>query len=319
MSLKSMINIAITAIAAVLFAGVMSTTHADIAERDLPEGTQWYAHADLAAMRDSVTGRQILAFLDDEVFAELEEETGIRLQDDLRAATVFGGVGKQDGALVLNGEISEKNRAKINAIMELYGEYSKDTRKGIEIYALDKRQRSGDSRDGDSEDMFAEDRTTFVAFGKRKQTLITQNKARLDEFVDAGGRLEQRRKMDKPGSLLVLQADKSMVKAGMNAGAGIKEDEDWDSNILQHMRQVAVVLSDKEGKAAIEAELVTANEQLAESIKNIVQGLISIKSLDQDEDREVLEMLSSIRLDQSGATIKASMLIDPETLKEMAD
>ncbi len=301
-----------------LFA-MSATARADIAEQDLPANVQWYAHADLLAMKGSVTGRHILDFLDDEVFEELEEDTGINLKNELEAATIFGGAEPADGAVVLYGPISEKNRTKMQAVMELRGEYSKASRKGVDIFTLDKRKGKGEKVDDDSDDMFAEDRTTYIAFSKRKQTLITQNKAQLDAFVSAGGELERRKKIENPGSLLVLQANKSMIKAGMNAGAGIKDEADWDSNILQHMRQIALVLSDKEGKAAIEAQLVTANEELAESIKNIVQGLIAIKSLDQDEDREVLAMLRSIKLDQTGATIRASMLVDPDMLKEFAD
>lgn len=303
----------------ILLMAIAVNAGADIAERDLPENVQWYAHADLAAMEGSVTGRYLLEFLEEEVFAELEEETGIALRSDLTAVTVFGGDGPQDGAVLLSGNISDKNRKKINAVIELYGDYSKEMRKGTEVFALDKREREGKSLDVDDNDMFAEGRTTYVAFGKKGETLLTQNKSRLDAFVSAGGKLEGRSRAGKVGSLLVLEADRSMVKAGMNAGAGIKDGGDWDSSVLKHMRQVALVLSDKDGKAAVEAQLTTANEQLAESIRNIVQGVISIKALDDKEDADVLEMLRSIRLEQSGSTIRASMLLDPETLKEFID
>ena len=302
----------------VLFAAA-AAGHADIAEQNLPENAQWYAHADLAAMQDSVTGRYMLDFLEDEVFKELEQDTGIRLQEDVTAVTVFGGEESRDGAVVLYGKISEKNRTKINALMELYGDYTSDRRKGTEVFAVDKRKQDGKSLDDDSQDMFEEGRTTYIAFSKKDQTLITQSKSRLEAFVSAGGTLEKRQRLARPGSLLVLEADRSLMKAGMNANAGIKDDGEWDSNILQHMRQVAMVLSDKDGKAAVEAQLVTANEQLAESLKNIVQGVISIKSLDESADKGVLQMLRSIRLQQSGTVIRASVLLDPDTLKEFVD
>lgn len=318
MSYKTLIRYIISAFSLLL---VATLARADLAEGDLPADVQWYGHADLSAMEKSVTGRRILDFLDDEVFEELEEDTGITLQEDLQAVTVFGGAGEQDGAIVLFGEISEKNRTKIQAVMELRTEYSKENRRGIEIFTLESRSKKGKNADwdSDSDDMFSGDKTTYVAFSKRKQTLITQNKSRLDAFVKAGGELERRSKLESPGTLLVLKADKSMVKAGMNANAGIAEKGDWDSNILQHMRQIALVLSDKDDKAAIEAQLVTGNEQLAESLKNIVQGVISIKSLDQDGDPKLMEMLRSIKLDLDGATIRASILLDPDMLEEVID
>lgn len=292
---------------------------ADLASEDLPPNTQWYAHADFSAMESSATGRHILAFLEKEVFSELEKETGIALREDLRAATVFGGVGAQDGAVVLYGPISEKNRTKMQALMELYGDYQKDARKGVEIYALDRRKRDQDSDDSDSDELFSEDRTTYVAFSKRDQVLLTQSRARLDSFVGAGGRFEGVGRDRKAGSLLVLKADKSMVNAGMNARAGIAADNDWNSNILRHMEQVALVLSDQAGKALVQARLVTSNQELAESIKNIVQGVISIKALDNDEDPSVLALLRSVKLDLDGATINASVLLEPDMLKEIVD
>lgn len=310
---KTLIHLIITSFAAF---GLVAGAHADIAAEDLPENVQWYAHADFKEMQGSVTGRYLLDFLEQEVFSELEQETGISLKEDLQAATVFGGKAQNDGAVVLYGKISDKNRTKMQALMEIYGEYQKETRKGVEVYAVNKRARDGKSADDDSSDLFSEARTTYLAFGKRNQTLITQNQQQLDDFLSAGGRITRSKSADRPGSLLVLQADQSMVKAGMNSTAGISDKSDWNSNILQHMQQIALVLSDQSGKAAIEAQLVTSNQELAESIKNIVQGLISIKSLDQDEDPEVLKLLRSIRLELAGATIKARMLIDPEMLRE---
>lgn len=293
--------------------------NADIASESLPGNAQWYAHADLQAMQESRTGRHILAFLDEEVFSELEDETGITLKDDLQAATIFGGRSPADGAVVLYGKISEKNRTKMQALMELYGDYSEERRNGVEIFTLDRRQRSGESLDDDSDEVFSEARTTYVAFSKRDQLMLTQSRERLEKFVAAGGRLRDNGDRKTQGKLLVLQADKSLVNAGMNAGAGISADNDWDSSILQHMRQVAIVLAEEQGKAAIEAHLVTSNQELAESIKNIVQGVISIKALDQNEDPEMLQILRSVKLQLAGSTIQARVLVDPDVLKEFMD
>lgn len=312
MSIKLLIRLVL--VIPVMFV-LASTGFADMARDDLPPDVQWYAHADFKEMEGSVTGKYILDFLDKEVFSELRDETGIDLRKDLEAALVFGGHSKRDGAVVVYGKISDRNRTKINALMELYGEYEREMRKGTEVFSLNKRSTSDD--DDDSGDMFVESRTTYVAFGKRNQTMITQNRGQLDAFVEAGGQVRQGRKAPQAGSLLVLQADRSLVKAGMNAGAGIADGGDWNSNVLQHMERIALVLADQSGNAAIDVELVTNKPELAESIKNILQGLISIKALDQDEDPEVLALLRNIRLELAGASIRASMVVDPERLREM--
>lgn len=298
------------------FAFLATTATAGMARQDLPQNVQWYAHADFKEMEGSITGKYILDFLEKEVFSELREKTGIDARKDLEAITVFGGRNKRDGAVVLYGKISEKNRTKTQALMELYGDYDREVSKGIEVFSLTKRESgSADSDEQDSDDMFLESRTTFIAFGKRGQTLVTQNRGELDAFIAEGGRVTLGKKPEQAGSLLILQADQSLVKAGMNAGAGIANHEDLSSNVLKHMEQVALVLADSSGKAAVDLQLVTNKPELAESIKNILQGLISIKSLDQDEDPEVLALLSSVKLELLGSTIKASMLLDPEMLR----
>ncbi len=310
---NNLLNYIIFLVGAALLA---SNAAAELAREDLPPDVQWYAHADFKEMEGSVTGKYILDFLEKEVFSELREETGIDARRDLTAVTVFGGQLRSDGAVVLFGKISDKNRTKIQALMELYGDYERDAQKGVEIFSLRKRDAGPRTSESDSDEMFLESRTTHIAFGKHAQTLITQSRAQLDAFVAAGGRVTRGKQPEQAGSLLILKADRGLVKAGMNSGAAIAGGQDWSSNVLRHMQQVALVLADQSGKAAIDLQLVTNKPELAESIRNILQGLISIKSLDRDEDPHVQALLNSIKLDLVGSTIRATMLLDPEILKE---
>lgn len=296
-----------------------SSAAAEITPEDLPQDVQWYAHADFREMQASVTGKYILDFLEKEVFSKLRDETGIDVRKDLEAATIFGGRGAHDGAVVLFGKLSEKNRTKVQAVMELYGDYERELSKGVEVFALTKRNAEAEAVNDDNDEMFLESRTTFIAFGKREQILITQNRGQLDAFVEAGGRVVRAKKPEQAGSLLILQAERGLVKAGMNAGAGVADKEDWSSNVLRHMQQAALVLADQSGNAAVELQLITNKPELAESIRNILQGLISIKALDQDEDPKVLALLNSVKLDLVGSTIRASMVMDPGMLRKILD
>lgn len=308
----------ISRLAVILFSLLIVTgANADIADSDLPTDVSWYAHADLKEMKSSVTGRYILDFLEKEVFSELRNETGIDLSDDLEAAMIFGGQGAQDGSVVLFGKISDKNRTKMQALMEIYGEYDRETSKGVELFSINKRD--ADQASDDKSDMFSESRTTYLAFGKRGQTMISQSRSQIDAFTKEGGRVARGENPQQAGKLLVLKASNGLVKAGMNAGAGVADGEHWNSQILQHMDQVGLVLADRSGNAALDIQLVTKKPELAESIKNILQGLIAIKALDQDEDPKLMAILRSVKLESSGAMIRASAEMDPEVLKKIFD
>ena len=79
------------------------------------------------------------------------------------------------------------------------------------------------------------------------------------------------------GALLVLSAEKTMLQAGMNSAAFADDDgSGWDSNILRNTEQVAFMIAAAANKLALEAQLITTEPEMDESLASVVRGLISL-------------------------------------------
>jgi hypothetical protein len=66
-----------------------ATMLAAVGPEDLPEASKWYFHADFEEMRSSEAGKHLYAWLQDEVFEEVVEETGIDLEKETDQITAL--------------------------------------------------------------------------------------------------------------------------------------------------------------------------------------------------------------------------------------
>ncbi len=117
------------------------------------------------------------------------------------------------------------------------------------------------------------------------------------------------------GALFVLSADKTFVQAGMQAdNMAIEDDDDWESNILRNTKQAALLLADKDGMIAIEAQLVSTDPKMAEAIGGIVNGLISLQALNSDLDPEIQDLIRNTRVEVQDNTLSINTVIDPDVV-----
>lgn len=115
------------------------------------------------------------------------------------------------------------------------------------------------------------------------------------------------------GALLVLTAEKALLQAGMNTGA-MKDDgdDDLDSKILRNTEQVAFLLAIVKDKLAIEAELITTDAAMAESLASVARGLISLVAFDDSMDAETMAVLQSTKIEAKGNSLSLSLAVDPD-------
>ncbi len=138
----------------------------------------------------------------------------------------------------------------------------------------------------------------------------------MHRLIDSSGKIPG--DYDNGESLIVLNAERSLVQAGMSAD-GIGQDLGWDSNMLQNTKQVALVVADVAGKITIEAQLIATEEEVANSLASIVRGLISLQVFNDDMDPEIAEFLQSTTVDVDGATLTVKVALDPETIVDVLD
>jgi hypothetical protein len=115
------------------------------------------------------------------------------------------------------------------------------------------------------------------------------------------------------GALFVLNAERNLMQAGARAG-DLGDNVDWDSNILRNTEQAALLIADKAGKIAIEAQLVTSEAEMAESLASIVRGLISLQVFNDDMEPEIANFLQNTSVDVEDTKLTISVALDPEVV-----
>ena len=278
---------------------------------DLPGDTIWYMHADLEAMRTTESGSKIYAWFEDEVVEDISEETGIDLSAEVNSMTAFSDA-TNGTVVVIDGAITRESQERLLAIatMEADGDIDLLEYKGMTYYHIGDEEDEGDWGNEPFEDL--EDSAWF-SFALDNKAILTSTERQLQALLDNGGRIAGSGSHD--GALFVLSADQSFVQAGMQADhMASEDDDDWESNILRNTKQAAVLIADKDGMIAIEAQLVSAGPRMAQAIGGIINGLISLQAFNSDLDPEIQELIRNTRVEVVDNTLSINTVIDPDTV-----
>jgi hypothetical protein len=277
---------------------------------DLPGDTIWYMHADLEAMRTIESGSKIYAWFEDEVVEDISEETGIDLSAEVNSMTAFSDA-TNGTVVVIDGAITRESQERLLAIatMQAGGDIDLLEYKGMTYYHIGDEEDEGDWGNEPFEDL--EDSAWF-SFALDNKAILTSTERQLQALLDNGARIAGSGSHD--GALFVLSADKSFVQAGMQADNMASEDDDWESNILRNTKQAAVLIADKDGMIAIEAQLVSADPIMARAIGGIINGLISLQAFNSDLDPEIQELIRNTRVEVVDNTLSINTVIDPDTV-----
>lgn len=285
-----------------------------LSAEDLPGGTNWYFHADLTEMRSSDAGKELYAWLQDEVFEELAEETGVDLDKEADFLTAFSS-GEGGITLMIEGSISQDTEDKVVAMAAASGQldrFGSGAKAFYHIKDSDKNYDNGNiSIDVDSFDDGA-----YFSFAAKNKLIVTSTRETMQSLLDTNGKVAGVRATR--GQLFVLTAERNLMQAGARTAA-FDNDGDWDSNILRNTEQAAMLIAEKAGKIAMEVQLVTTEAEMAESLASIVRGLISLQAFDEDMDPEVSEFVRNTKVDVRDTTLTISVAMDPTALVAAID
>lgn len=295
---------------------------AGISARDLPANAQWYMYTDIDQIKKAESGKILYDWLEKEVFDEVREETGIDIGRSIHSLTAFAN--QEDGVVVVvDGLLTQDTRDRILAVATLKGDLQTKTHKGKTYYLVNKREGAEKSED-DVDMSFTEsdkhfrgnglEDEAYFSFAVENKILLTSNVNKMQQLLDSKGRIKGNKQND--GTLFVMTADRSFVQAGIQPGE-FEDDTDFNSNVIRNAKQVALLIADEKGQIAVEANLVTAEAAMAESLGNIVRGLISLQVFNDEIPPEVSAIISSTRVAVNGATLSIKTLIDPATAVKM--
>lgn len=284
----------------------------------IPASATWYLHADIDAMRSGKASRGVYDWLNAEVFEEIRGETGIDLHKEADRMTAFAAAG-EGPMIVFDGDISTETQDKIIALAAAASEGNLQTLKssGKAYYFFNRRNGSKDDyyNENDDDDFDIDigslDKEAYVSVAVKNKVLVTNTEEQMKALLGSNGKINRDEQQD--GALFVLRAERSLIQAGVNA-AEMEAGSDWDSNILRNTKQVAVLLADLGEKLGFEAQLMTNEAEMANSIASIVRGLISLQAFNDDLDPEVSVVLQTAKVDVLDNVLKLSLALDPKTV-----
>ena len=103
------------------------------------------------------------------------------------------------------------------------------------------------------------------------------------------------------------------IYAGLLASAGHDVTGiDTNSAHVDAIKRNGLRVSGASGDIAIEAQLVTAEAAMANSLASIVRGLISLQVFNEDLDPEILGFLQNTAVSVEGTTLSIKTALDPK-------
>ena len=276
---------------------------------DLPSTSTWYFHADFKEMRSSDGGKSLWIWLDGEVFDDVRDDTGIDLAAEADRITAYA-TSELGLVFVLEGNISQETKDKALVAAAAGEKFETLKYKGKTYYYVE-----GDGEiDSGNASIDGLGKQMYFSFAIKGKLIAASNKGQLQTLLDSGGRIVGDKSHN--GALFVLTAERSLIQAGMDTKSIDTEDDDggFKSNILRHTRHVALMIANVAGMIAIEAQLITEEPEMAESLASIVRGLIAMAAFSGEMEPEVTELLQNTKVKVVGNQLKVSVTLSPEVI-----
>lgn len=300
-----------------LFISLPVIAPADVSTDDLPPGALWYLHADFEEMRNTDAGKDLFNWLDEKVFEEIRDETGIDLNKEAHSITAFSDA-DIGTVIVVKGPVSEITRQKLLAIAVLQAQLTELEYKGKAFYFVsdgeDDDQHHGSMRSHNPIEDLKDG--AYISFAIKDKVIVSGNENQMKAMLTSNGKIAGSN--SHKGALFVLTADKAFVQAGLKTGE-LADDEGWDSNIIRNTEQVTLTIADMNGMLAIEAQLVSTDPKMAQSIGGIANGLLSLQAFSSALDPEIKSLLANTKVDVNDNVLSVSMVIAPEIIISILD
>ena len=297
---------------------------ASLNRTDIPAGSNWYVHVNLDLIQNSEVGRKLMLNKVDEALDDIQQELGVDIREEIQGITVFGvklpvnGNPTKEGAVILHGSISAETRNALLSKLERKGaEVSALNSAGLDYYMIGGGDSSITYSDEDGQvktEDWGHHEDLYFSFGT-SQTMITKSQEMMLSFLDAGGYIGGFEPVDSE-ALLILEADRALMQGGANTSDEIGGN--WDSSVLKNVDAVALIIAEDLDGFQINAQLTANSPDVAMSVRNIVEGLVALKALDESEG--VLgDILRQIRFESDGSVLKMNVPIAADQIEAVRD
>ncbi|MEO0459577.1 MAG: hypothetical protein AAF219_01950 [Myxococcota bacterium] len=260
----------------------------------------WYLHVDLGEMKKGPAGSRLYTWLQREIFSEIQKELNVDVARRIDRLTAIG-IGDSGMTMILDGPFPSSVQ---KSLLEWVGPAAKKSIDGKAYYQPDARSLKRDNIDVDMDD-------PNLSFALENRIVFTTSEALMKTVLRNNGTLP------KPGdpreALMVLSATRSLLQAGGRSDAFNAESEEWDSKLLRNTQKVALLVADLDGELGFDARLQAKEPELAESLANVVRGLIGLSYFTED-DSAPMELLRGTRVQVENGTLRLRLTLDPDTV-----
>lgn len=293
-------------VAVLLAAPIMSAA----GPNDIPNSAEWYLHVDFKEMKSEEAGKPVFEWLREEVFDDVKNDAGVDIEGEVDSVTAFSIAG-EGPVVVVAGDFSDDSRDKIMAVIAAEGDINPLKASGHKYYRLGDDDGNVAYKGGNVDiTLDSLEDGGWISMDINDKILITGSEEQMKSLLANKGRVPGPGR--NKGAILVLTAEKALLQAGMNTTAfGDDGGDSLDSNILRNTEQVAFLLAVVKDKLAIEAELITKEPEMAESLASVARGLISLVAFDDSMDAEAVAVLQSTKIEAKGNSLNLSLAVDP--------
>ena len=282
-------------------------------DADIPPGTMWYVHADLAGMRASDTGRDLYDWFEDEVVSEVRNETGVDISEEIDRVTAYAHA-ESGVVIVAEGAIQQATRDKLLAMLSMEARTDLREHAGHQYFFVGEHE----ARAGGMQRLDDLDESAYLSLDLPGKVLIASREDVMRGLLQNGGYIAGAG--GHGGALLVLTADKSFVQAGLRAEDFVDDDDrGWNSNILRSTEQAAFLLAERGGRLALEAQLKSNDARLTQSLGSIINGVISLQAFNDDLEPELRELIQTLRVSAQDTLLSISAVLDPAMIRALLD
>ncbi len=269
---------------------------------DVGSSAVWAAHIDLAALRDSETGKSLMQGEDWTEFAAqmavLKEIIGIDLSKDLNTATLYGSdYSAKENVAIIRGTI---DMAKIKTVITLLKDYTSNEAGNSLVYTWTDEKKGKPvacAFHGSDTMVFAESidvvSSSLAVLDSREASLSGTSKLRLPEA--------------HKGAFMSFGAVEHDGRIGQRKDAAMGAQFDW----------ISLGVGEELGKIGLTLGLGAKTDESATQIEQIVNGLKALTLMSEDTDQQTRDTLTAAKITRSGKDLAVSITGNVEDIVKM--
>jgi hypothetical protein len=247
----------------------------------IPADANWYLHGNLTALRETKTGKMVVAFIRETQSGALNEIENIfefNPLTDLTGVTLFGSGKANEGAAIIRGNFS---KARFEQVIEHADNHRTSAHGPVTVHQWDDKGK-----------------TQYAGFHDEKTIIISPQKDSVLLGLDVLSK-------DKPGlpADTVLPAKNPSLVAYANVNK-IDMPDDEGSRIVRRAKSLTVTLGENQGRLEMAMVAETNDAMTTQRMAKVMEGLISLGQL-ADENISALDINHTSKV--TGKTMTMTM------------